>query len=494
MTKYLLLLVCWSVALATASKFKDSFKMTQNSRVGPVLEGPMYGLDGGFLGIVTGTPYVGFEGTATIVSIGHEEEESNPEDMAVEARLVAFHTSSPALLPIFDFSLSEAERQSKYNTICEDGEASEEVLHAFGMLEGSKYVVLTTGEPTKPIDFKSTITVTGYQYVVFVLCSKGNAELEIEVTGQLAFRNPYGFLPARYYGYLPFLGVLASLYLLLLIAFASWSCRFRKTMLRMQWGILVVILMGFVETTTWFLTYVVMNDSGETSCCPWRTDIVFAMFAKNLKQAVSGLLVLAVALGWGVVRPNLTKRTTALVVLLGFFYLSFSIKFDLVRMEKISNTNPEGQTESAVWAFPVALCDVVFILSIYFGLVQTSHELAVDHQEEKLKMYTTLSNTLRLWGILWFLFTVFDMCIRIGLLPFPWSLEFLLWGFWDVFFLAILVRIALIWRPTETSDRYAYSAQLPTDNVLDEFESQEFEAKSDAKELELAGGSKDGST
>lgn len=466
-----------------ASKFKDSFKMTPNSRVGPVLEGPMYGLDGGFLGIVTGTPFVGFEGTVQVTST------TSPEEDHAEATLVVFHTSSPELLSIFDFSKPEEERTPNYNTICETGgDASNEILHAFGKLEDTQSFVISAGAKPFAVDFTSTVTQTGYQYLVFVLCSDEN--VEVEVTGELAFRNPYGFLPARYYGYLPFLGVLASLYLLLLIAFTYWSCRYRATMLRMQWGILGVILMGFVETTTWFLTYVVMNDTGATSCCPWRTDIVFAMFSKNVKQAVSGLLVLAVALGWGVVRPNLSRRTSVLVILLGFFYLTFSVKFDLVRMEKISNTATMtaagNQSDSAFWAFPVAMCDVVFILSIYFGLVQTSHELAVDHQEEKLKMYTTLSNTLRLWGMLWFLFTVFDMCIRIGLIPFPWSLDFLLWGFWDIFFLAILVRVAMIWRPTETSDRYAYSAQLPTDNVLDEFESQEFEASSNAKEREMA--------
>jgi hypothetical protein len=120
-------------------------------------------------------------------------------------------------------------------------------------------------------------------------------------------------------------------------------------------------------------------------------------------------------------------------------------------------------------------------------LFHSSNELAVDHQEEKLKMYSTLSNTLRLWGVLWLLFTVFDMIIRMGFIKFPWSLEFILWGFWDVFFLAILIRIAQVWRPSENSDRYAYSAQLPTDDVLDEFETQEFEQNSDAKELQMTG-------
>jgi hypothetical protein len=253
-----------------------------------------------------------------------------------------------------------------------------------------------------------------------------------------------------------------------------------------------LVLMGMVETSTWFLTYVVMNDSGQTSCCPWRSDIVFAMFAKNLKQTVSGMLVLAVALGWGVVRPSLTRRISLMVLLLGFFYLAFSVKFDLVRMERISKTTRSSSDEtdeaagsSAFWAFPVALCDVIFILVIYFALIETSNELENDHQEAKLQMYQTLGGTLRWWGIMWFLFTLFDLSTRVGIIPWPWTLEFLLWGFWDVLYLGVLLRIAIIWRPTETSDRYAYSAQLPTEHVLDEFETSEFEANSDAKETEM---------
>jgi len=476
---------------ATASKFDDSFTLVESRRVGPIVEGPMYGTDGAFVGVVTGTPFVGFEGKAQFIA--------GDEPASIHANLTIYHTSSADILPLFDTTLTLEQRLVNSTVImCDNsyGLPTKQAMHAFGRLEHWDFYRLSGNEGPITIDFKSPVIRTGYQHLIFILCRRHHksgalGSVEVDVEGQLIFRNPYGYLPARYYGFIPFLGILACIYLVMLLIYGYLALRYRKAMLRMQYGILAVLAMGMIETTTWFLTYVVMNDSGATSCCPWRSDLVFAMFAKNLKQTVSGMLVLAVALGWGVVRASLSRRTTLLVIALGFFYFAFAVKFDLVRMERISHATKSGDPtgdgggNSAFWAFPVALCDVLFILTIYFALVETSMELENDHQVAKLEMYHTLTGTLRLWGILWFLFTMFDLATRVGIIPWPWTLEFLLWSFWDVLYLCVLLRIAMIWRPTETSDRYAYSTQLPTENVLDEFESNEFEAQSSRREMEM---------
>ena len=477
----------WALAFAVlllnpalASRFKESFTLSENRRVGPIVEGPVYGMDGGFIGVVTGTPYVGFEGKASFVA--------GDEPASMRANLTIMHTSSKDILPMFDASLPLASRLLNLSVLCDSsqGVPTRKALHAFGKLESFEFYELAGNEGPAEVFFRSPVKVTGYQYLTFLLCRKHHksgviAGVDVDVDGDLIFRNPYGYLPARYYGFLPFLGILSSFYLILLLVYGYLAIRYRKTILRMQWGVLAVILMGMIETTTWFLTYVVMNDSGQTSCCPWRSDIVFAMFAKNLKQTVSGMLVLAVAQGWGVVCASLSRKTTLLIIALGFFYLAFSVKFDLIRMERISRTtrstddSVEDDSGSAFWAFPVALCDVLFILAIYFSITDTCNQLEADHQQAKLEMYRTLSGTLRLWGILWFIFTLFDLSTRVGIIPWPWTLEFLLWSFWDVLYLGALFRVAIIWRPTETSDRYAYSAQLPTEHVLDEFEAHELD-------------------
>ncbi|KAH9255045.1 hypothetical protein BASA81_006804 [Batrachochytrium salamandrivorans] len=429
-----------AVHAVVASKFEVSYHLKPNERFGPLSEGSMFGLD--FGGIVTGNPFVGFEGTATIVSIGHGEEESNPEEPnpedMVEARLVAFHTSSPALLSIF--LLSEAERRSEYNTICEDGEASEEVLHAFGMLEGSKYVVLTTGEPTKPIEFKSTITATGHQYITFVLCSKGNAEVEIEVTGQLAFRNPYGYLSARYYSHLPFYAIMALLYLLLLGMYTWQSYSNRETMMRIQWGMFLVVVLGVIETCSWVIIYLVLNSTGETACCPWRLDVVFATFAQNFKLAMFGGLILALGLGWGVVRPTLSIRATISVVSSALVYLALSIRFELIRMQAIAGEYYADDDGMAILFF----YSLGFILAICLAFTRTLEQLDQFQQEDKVKVYLTLRRTLGWGGLIWLGAMFFGLCTSIAKTSFPWSLSVLQWGLSEVVFLGLLARVAFV--------------------------------------------------
>ena len=427
----------------------------------------MYAIPG-FPGVVQFAPFVGFEGVVSL---------NLPDDKATGVLHIA-HTFSADRLALYDDPGA-----MPVGFLCTaTGQLNMDLLNSFGELVHAKAFQLKGGVDT-PVEFKSSVVDTGYQNVVFVLCQPPSASkvggLQAKVSGEVVFKNPYGYLPAMFYGFMVAYPLLALVYFILLIIFSFLTLKYRREVLRMQLGILAVIFMGFVETTTWFFVYVVMNDTGGAACCPWRTDMIFAIVTNNFKRTLSALLVLAVALGWGVVRPRLSRRTTLILLILGFFYLGCLLKFDLVRMERTVHADAmsdAGTVDStaddavAFWALPVALIDVLLIFWIYVALSTTQKELAEEHQEFKLAMYKRLARTLMMWTVLWIAYTLFDVGVRSGVIPWPWNVHFMLYSFWDVLYLGILITIASVWRPSETSVQLAYSTQLPTDAVLEEFE------------------------
>jgi len=477
----LLLALCALLALlgAEASKYQETIIVKAGGRFGPVMEGPMYSIPG-FVGIVQKTPALGFIGTARL----------NVPLKSVTTKLYVLFTSSQERLAMFD----DPSLAPPVQTLCyKNGSITPQAIDGFGDFNDLIELPIAGSKTAMALDVRTDVRVNGWQHMTFVLCrylgpieSPGDKVegVELSLQGEIFFVNPYGYLPGLYYGYLPFMGILSTLYFITFFIFTVLACKHRRTLLRMQVGLLLVIMMGFIETTTWFLTYHVMNETGGGACCPWRTDLVFAITTNDMKRTVSACLVLAVALGWGVVEPRLTRRTTLFILVVGFLYLGTSLKYDLIRMQFASRPDSSSDQASSSdevtadsilpWALALAIIDVILIFWIYNALSLTMITLETNHETAKLEMYQRLARTLRMWVVLWCLFTFFDILVQGNIIGWPWTLTFLLTGFWDLLYLGVLFSMARIWRPSENSDRYAYSAQLPTDAALDEFDPEAF--------------------
>ena len=219
------------------------------------------------------------------------------------------------------------------------------------------------------------VTLEGRQDMLLVAClaspsAEGLPLLPMQI--QLTFANPYGYLPAQLYGMLPTFGVLFVGYLLLLLAFGGALILQRKYVLKLQYIVLAVILLGVVETVAWFIVYESKNRTGiPNPCadvCPTTADYVIAallsvakrwgrvcalncsflcMFSTLLAplrtrrtraqltppillrcaacRGSSRALLLAVSMGFGVVHPTLDRRSTLLIAGLTAAYCIFGV-------------------------------------------------------------------------------------------------------------------------------------------------------------------------
>jgi hypothetical protein len=401
----------------------------------------------------TGSAFMRVEGSFNLPAVSDDE-----DDGTTKAANPGFVNVTIVFLHSVDALVS----QSFYDShVCVDGAPDFSALAA-GHVTDTQVVAANPGKVTK-FDAKRPVATSDMQAVMICPCSANFGAFEsIEVEGTLAFKNPYGYLPATLYGFVPFNGIVTAMYFVLLLVFVLLCVRHREKLLGLQFAIVVVIVMGLLENASWFLTYYKMNTTGEPTCCPVRPDIVFIFALNDIKKTVSALLVLAVSLGFGVVSPRLSKGTTVKLMLLGGLYLFGTMSHDFERIVDINKAITENTPSYS--ALIVALCDVVFIFWINYGMNSISTELLETRQIAKLSMYQSLARVLYVFIVLFIVYTGIQMAVSSGKIHVPWSFNFLLWGFWDLMYFGVLVCIAYIWAPSETAAEYAYSKQLPTED------------------------------
>ena len=338
----------------------------------------------------------------------------------------------------------------------------------------------------------------GEQVAVLVYCS--NMEDGVtNVKGTVTFKNPYGYLSGTSFAYLPFYASLAFLYIVLAITYLVLLLRHRHDLLWLQYVLFGVVTTGLVEVLVWFSMYLDLNFTGKALCCPLHSFATAAVVLNVFKRTVSRCLLVAVCLGFGVVRPKLSWRNTLSILILGVLYFGFSTNSD-IRLN--SSTTPQIDDISTM---PVTIMDVVFVLWIFHGLTQVEIELTTLRQIAKLKMYITLKQALIVFTIGWIVFAIFSIMCDKKYIDLSWKMTWILHSFWHLSYFMILLVISVVWKPSEQSQQYAYSFQIPSSAAEAEAYEQVIETNTSMIEMtetkkgdvvvddERHGGSKNGS-
>ena len=129
-----------------------------------------------------------------------------------------------------------------------------------------------------------------------------------------------------------------------------------------------------IEMAVWFFDFLNFNSTGSR---PMGTTIL-AVTIGAVRKAVSRMLVLIVAMGFGVVRPTL-GGLSGKVLLLGAGYFAAVELFDV--MVNVGAVDDLNAGEKLFLVLPVAVLDAVFILWIFSALSKTLTLLQVGGME-----------------------------------------------------------------------------------------------------------------
>eukprot|EP00928_Gymnodinium_smaydae_P016743 TRINITY_DN16336_c0_g1_i1.p1 TRINITY_DN16336_c0_g1~~TRINITY_DN16336_c0_g1_i1.p1 ORF type:complete len:505 (-),score=59.27 TRINITY_DN16336_c0_g1_i1:95-1609(-) len=304
-----------------------------------------------------------------------------------------------------------------------------------------------------PKNVRRDIHATGIYILVFSNC--GDTDNGV-VSGKVAVKNAYGYLPGIEYNKMPFYLWLFAIYVVLNLFWFFLSLRWWKQLFNIQKCIGAVLFIGMVECILWYAFLNDWNNTGRRG----RMLFVLAVAFTVAKSVFSYMLVLVASLGWGVTRPFLDKGTTMKIQALSFLY----IVLDIVREYVLSFRHSHSISFLFVvlCLLPVSLMNGLIFYWVFTALSNLMETLQERRQTEKLalfqKLWTILVIALTLAAIA-LLFQFFDMS-RDNYSA-RWKYQ---WLFADAvshaLFLGVLICIMYLWAPHAESQRYTYSEQL----------------------------------
>ncbi|KAK7601879.1 hypothetical protein V9T40_009320 [Parthenolecanium corni] len=277
-------------------------------------------------------------------------------------------------------------------------------------------------------------------------------------------KGPHGYLSAEKWPLLHFYGFMCIVYgiyavVWFVVSFMQW-----RDLLRIQFWIGAVILIGMIEKAMFYEEYESVNSTGESSLL--GTEFA-AELVSAAKRSLARMLVIIVSLGYGIVKPRLGSHLPRIMIsgILYFTLASTEAYFRVVKYRSIR------ANELLISGILLALLDSFICWWIFSSLIQTTRTLRLRRNITKLQLYNYFTNTLIFAVIASTIFMLYSLkSHRIVVCFKDWKDLWIDDAFWHLLFSIILLVIMILWRPTNNNQRYAFSPLLdaPDDDESDD--------------------------
>lgn len=227
---------------------------------------------------------------------------------------------------------------------------------------------------------------TGEHVLILSHCDP-TLNTEVAVSGLTEWRNPFGYLPGRLFGFLNFHKYMLVFYVLFGAVWLGLNIRHWKELTSLQFSTSVVIFLCMAEQLTWYSEYSHFNNVGTRHL----GVISFAIALSVLRQTVSRMLIMAVALGFQIIKPSLGENKVRLIVLsVSYFVLECALEL-IVRYQQ---THPLNDYYRILLTLPVSVLNAAFYWWIFISLYQLMQHLEERKQDLKFALYRSFTNTL----------------------------------------------------------------------------------------------------
>lgn len=304
-------------------------------------------------------------------------------------------------------------------------------------------------EKTRPV----YITPRDGIYVLVFQASSKIAAFNLGV--HVEMKNIYGYLSAADWPLLPFYGFMCVLYVIfgliwLIVLFLQW-----RDLLRVQFWIGAVILLGMLEKATFYAEFQSINNTGSRV----QGAMLFAEWISCAKRTLARMLVIIVSLGFGIVKPRLGAALHR-VVGVGLLYFFLAASESYLRVVRPKNDQSKDLLVASV---PLAVLDSAICWWIFNALVNTTRTLRLRRNEVKLSLYRHFTNTLIFSVVASVIFMLYSIKThRVIACLMVWKDLWLEEAYWHILFSAVLLVIMILWRPTNNNQRYAFVPLLET--------------------------------
>ncbi|XP_072885493.1 transmembrane protein 87A isoform X1 [Hemitrygon akajei] len=283
-----------------------------------------------------------------------------------------------------------------------------------------------------------------------------NLILEVEMVG------PYGYISATQWPLMIFYMVMCIIYVFYSLVWLLLLACYWKDLLRIQFWIGGVILLGMLEKAVFYAEYQSISRQGVSV----HGAVVFAELLSAVKRTLARILVIIAALGYGIVKPRL-GATSNQVVGIGLLYLLFSSVEGVLRV-----TVEQSSAAMTICEISLALIDSCIVWWIFVSLSQTMKQLKLRRTLVKVSLYRHFTNTLIFAVFASVIFVIWvTMTFRLATCQSDWRERWIEDAFWHFLFSVLLLVIMFLWRPSANNQRYAYSPLV--DDVEEEEEEEQ---------------------
>ncbi|CAK9000302.1 Transmembrane protein 87B [Durusdinium trenchii] len=300
----------------------------------------------------------------------------------------------------------------------------------------------------------------GIYYLAVSYCSEQPSL--VTVSGLTRWISPYGYLPGELYGFLPSYFYLSMCYLTTAFVWAYLCSKYWRDLLMVQNWMTAVIAFGLIEVYLRYYDFYHWNLYGSRS----KGIMLSSIFFLCLKKTLSRVLVLAVAMGYGVVKPTLGEAMNKIAVLGGAYFVFSCIQITVGNL----NHSHSVTLGSYVLVLPVVSLDLVFLAWTFSSLGVIIDSLGVRRQETKMQLYIKFRKMLIACigsGVLWSVF--FTGALATGWTAAHWESFYILEVFWDVLYFVMLIAMLYLWSPNSNSQRFAYDRVKTWDQDDEEY-------------------------
>ncbi len=204
---------------------------------------------------------------------------------------------------------------------------------------------------------------------------------EVAFTGQTIWMNPYGLLPGHLYGYLSLYRGLAIAYGILSGLWIMMAIYYRRSLINLQHYITFVFLMCLIESLACFFDHHAHNLTGRSS----TPLFIICAQSRVVHQTISRVLVIVVALGYGLARPSL-KAFHRRIIMFVCAYSITALTRDLVFHFDMSATAATS-VPMVLLTLLLAMIETYFFVWVFFAVYETLLQLKARKQAMKYRLY-----------------------------------------------------------------------------------------------------------
>ncbi|XP_043929958.1 transmembrane protein 87A-like [Protopterus annectens] len=281
---------------------------------------------------------------------------------------------------------------------------------------------------------------------------------DLSATMLISVHGPYDYISPVDWPLMIFFMVMCIVYVLYGFLWLVWCACYWRDLLRIQFWILAVILLGMLEKAVFYSEYQSIRYTGDSV----QGAVILAEILSALKRSLARILVIIASVGYGIVKPRLGV-TLHRVLAVGLLFFIFS------GLEGVLRVTHEKSSEFASLAFiPLAVLDTGLYWWIFISLSQTMKMLKLRRNVVKLSLYRHFTNTLIFAVIASIICIVWTTKkFKFAECQSDWEEIWIDDAFWRFLFSIILLVIMILWRPSANKQRFAFSPLMEEDDEDD---------------------------